>query len=51
MAGRKGLAETVADLAADRELAERFAARAAQAFRAASLTGGTPAPPSGGSWG
>ena len=35
LAGRKGLAETVADLAADRELAERFAARAAQAFRAA----------------
>ena len=47
LAGRKGLAETVADLAADRELAERFAARAAQAFRAAPAcatpAGATPA--------
>ena len=34
LAGRKGLAETVADLAADRELAERFAAQAARAFAA-----------------
>ena len=33
LAGRKGLAETVAELAADRELAERFAAQAVQAFR------------------
>ena len=41
LAGRKGLAETVAELASDRELADRFAAHAAQAFRAASPTGGT----------
>jgi len=34
LAGRKGLAETVADLAADRELAERFADQAARAFAA-----------------
>ena len=34
LAGRKGLAETVADLAADRELAERFADHAARAFAA-----------------
>ena len=51
LAGRKGLAETVAELAAGRELAERFAAQAAQAFRAAPATGGprprggAPAPP------
>ena len=45
LAGRKGLAETVAELAAGRELAERFAAQAARAFRAASSTAGTPAPP------
>ena len=45
LADRKGLAETVAELAADRELAESFAAQAARAFRAASATGGTPAPP------
>ena len=45
LAGRKGLAETVAELAAGRELAERFAAQAAQAFRAASATGAAPAPP------
>ena len=44
LAGRKGLAETVAELAAGRELAERFAAQAAQAFRAAPATGGTPPP-------
>ena len=44
LAGRKGLAETVAELAAGRKLAERFAAQAAQAFRAASATGGTPPP-------
>jgi methyltransferase (TIGR00027 family) len=41
LAGRKGLAETVAELASDRELAERFAAHAAQAFRAASPAGGS----------
>ncbi len=34
LAGREGLAETVADLAADRELAERFADQAARAFAA-----------------
>jgi len=34
LAGRKGLAETVADLAAGRELAERFADQAARAFAA-----------------
>ena len=33
LAGRKGLAETVADLAAGRELAERFADQAARAFQ------------------
>jgi methyltransferase (TIGR00027 family) len=44
LAGRKGLAETVADLAADRELAERFASDAARAFRAGPATGATPAP-------
>ena len=50
LAGRKGLAETVAELAAGRELAERFAAQAARAFRAAPATGrgpGAPAPRSG----
>jgi methyltransferase (TIGR00027 family) len=34
LTGRKGLAETVADLAADRELAERFAAQAARGLAA-----------------
>ena len=34
LAGRKRLAETVADLAGDRELAERFADQAARAFAA-----------------
>ena len=41
LAGRKGLAETVADLAADRELAERFADQAARAFRADTRPGQT----------
>ena len=45
LAGRKGLAETVAELAADRELAERFAAHAAQAFRAAPGRGRDPGAP------
>ena len=45
LAGRKGLAETVAELATGRELAERFAAQAAAAFRAAPAPGGAPAPP------
>jgi methyltransferase (TIGR00027 family) len=45
LAGRKGLAEAVAELTAGRELAERFAAQAAQAFRAAPAGGGTTALP------
>ena len=39
LAGRKGLAETVADLATDRELTERFADQAARAFGAAAGPG------------
>jgi methyltransferase (TIGR00027 family) len=45
LAGRKGLAETVPELAAGRELAERFAVQAAAAFRAPPGTGRAPAPP------
>ena len=44
LAGRKGLAETVADLAADRELAERFADQAARAFAAGPGGAGAPSP-------
>ncbi len=47
LAGRKGLAETVADLAADYELAERFADQAVRAFSAPGPGQGGPAPASG----
>ena len=50
LAGRKGLAETVAELAAGRELAERFAAQAAAGFPGGPGPGrgsGAPAPRSG----